>query len=441
MQNCYFPMFVSEAALSKEKDHVEGFAPEVAWVTRSGKTDLQEPIAIRPTSETIMYPSYAKWIHSHRDLPLCLNQWTNVVRWEFKHPTPFIRTREFLWQEGHTAHATSEEADTMVLNILDAYADCYKDMLAVPSVKGRKSETEKFAGAFYTTTVELYVPCNGRGIQGATSHQLGQNFAKMFDVWFEDKAGVKQFAWQTSWGFSTRSIGSMIMVHSDNKGLVLPPRVAQTQVVFVPITYKDDDTTVLHAKIEELLKELKARGVRATFDDRENYNPGWKFNHWELKGTPIRLELGKKDFEKGEVRVVRRDNGEKSQMSWAALPQEIPRLLDQIHEDMYERARKTRDEHMKVAYNWDEFMGALNGRNIVLTPWCDEGTEEEKVKDRTKEESLKLMQEAGEDEEVLTGSAKTLCLPFEPIVPLKEGDRCFFTGKPAKVMALWGRSY
>jgi prolyl-tRNA synthetase len=195
VSNCYFPMFVSEAALSKEKDHVEGFAPEVAWVTKSGKTDLQEPIAIRPTSETIMYPSYAKWIHSHRDLPLSLNQWTNVVRWEFKHPTPFIRTREFLWQEGHTAHATSEEADEMVLSILDYYANCYKEMLAVPVVKGKKSSIEKFAGANYTTTVELYVPSNGRGIQGATSHHLGQNFAKMFDVWFENEQKQKQFVW------------------------------------------------------------------------------------------------------------------------------------------------------------------------------------------------------------------------------------------------------
>ena len=233
----------------------------------------------------------------------------------------------------------------------------------------------------------------------------------------------------------------MIMVHSDNKGLVLPPRVAQVQVVFVPITYKDDDTTVLHDKIAELTKALRSEGIRATFDDRENYNPGWKFNHWEVKGTPIRLELGKKDYEKQEVRVVRRDNGEKSQMKWADIVTDIPKLLNQIHDDMYERARKTRDEHMKVAYNWDDFMSALNGRNIVLTPWCDEGVEEEKVKDKTKEESLKLMQEAGEEEEVLTGSAKTLCIPFEPIVPLKDGDKCFFTGKPAKVMALWGRSY
>ena len=233
----------------------------------------------------------------------------------------------------------------------------------------------------------------------------------------------------------------MILVHSDNKGLVLPPRVAQTQVVFVPITYKDDDMTVIHNKIEELTKTLKEAGVRVTFDDRENYNPGWKFNHWELKGIPIRLEMGKKDLEKQEVRLVRRDTGEKIQIKTDLLAVEIPRLLDQIHDDMYRKALQTRDDHMKVAYNWDDFMTALNGRNIVLTPWCDEGVQEELVKDKSKEESLKIMQEAGEDEDVLTGSAKTLCLPFEPIVPLKEGDKCFFTGKPAKVMALWGRSY
>jgi prolyl-tRNA synthetase len=441
VSNCYFPMFVSEAALSKEKEHVEGFAPEVAWVTKSGKSDLQEPIAIRPTSETIMYPSYAKWIHSHRDLPLCLNQWTNVVRWEFKHPTPFIRTREFLWQEGHTAHSTSEEADDMVLSILDYYAGCYQEMLAVPVVKGRKSEIEKFAGANYTTTVELYVPANGRGIQGATSHQLGQNFAKMFDVSFQNESKQKQFVWQTSWGFSTRSIGSMIMVHSDNRGLVLPPRVAQTQVVFIPIIKKDDNAAEIIGKANELSKALKKEGVRSYCDDSDNYNPGWKFNHWELKGTPIRLELGKNDLQKSEVTVVRRDTGEKHTLKWDTLQVAIPALLETIHADMFERARKTRDEHMKVAYNWADFMNALNGRNIVLTPWCDEGAEEEKVKDRTKEESLKFMQQAGEEEEVLTGSAKTLCIPFEPIVPLKEGDKCFFTGKPAKVMALWGRSY
>ena len=226
VENAYFPLFVSYKALNQEKDHVEGFKPEVAWVTKSGEKDLECPIAIRPTSETIMYPSFSKWIRSHRDLPLRLNQWTNVVRWEFKNPTPFIRTREFLWQEGHTAHATLEESRVFVHDILDLYAKTYEELLAVPVVKGRKSEDERFAGAYNTTTVELYVPVSGRGIQGATSHMLGQNFSKMFDVSFEDENKKKDFAWQTSWGLSTRSIGSMIMIHSDNTGVVLPPRVA-----------------------------------------------------------------------------------------------------------------------------------------------------------------------------------------------------------------------
>ena len=226
VQNCYFPMFVTEGALNKEASHVEGFSPEVAWVTKSGQSDLAEPIAIRPTSETIMYPAFAKWIHSHRDLPMKLNQWSNVVRWEFKHPTPFIRTREFLWQEGHTAHATKKDCEDFVLDILEIYAQTYEQLLAVPVVRGRKSEDERFAGADNTTTCEIYVPVSGRGIQGATSHMLGQNFSKMFKVQFEDEKAEKQYIWQASWGFSTRSIGAMIMVHSDNMGLVLPPFVA-----------------------------------------------------------------------------------------------------------------------------------------------------------------------------------------------------------------------
>lgn len=231
------------------------------------------------------------------------------------------------------------------------------------------------------------------------------------------------------------------MVHSDNKGLVLPPRIAQTQVVLVPITYKDDDSSAIFGKVNELTKILKGAEVRAFCDDRDNYNPGWKFNHWELKGTPIRLELGKKDFEKQEVRAVRRDTGEKFQMKWESLATEIPALLNTIHKEMYQRALQTRDEHLKTAYNWEEFMNALNGKNIVLTPWCKENDCELKVKDRSKEESLKIMAEAGEEEEVLTGSAKTLCLPFEPKTPLKDGDKCFHCGKEGKIMALWGRSY
>ena len=302
VKNCYFPMFVSEAKLNAEKDHVEGFAPEVAWVTRSGDGELEQPIAIRPTSETIMYPAYACWIRSHRDLPLLLNQWCSVVRWEFKHPTPFLRTREFLWQEGHTAHGSYEEADKMVMDILGHYKAIYEELLAVPVIKGYKTEKEKFAGGFRTTTVEAYVPATGRAIQGATSHNLGKNFGKMFKIEYEDKQGQKQIPWQTSWGFTTRSIGVMVMVHSDDTGLVLPPRVAPIQVVIVPIVMSGMNLDTLSGAASDLASQLRASGVRVELDDRDNYNPGWKYNYWELKGVPLRLELGPKDLEKRQVR-------------------------------------------------------------------------------------------------------------------------------------------
>lgn len=295
VENAYFPMFVSRRALSTEEDHIEGFEPEVAWVTRYGTSELAEPIAIRPTSETIMYPSYAKWIQSHRDLPLKLNQWTNVVRWEFKNPTPFIRTREFLWQEGHTAYATKKEAEEETLIYLDFYRRVYEELLAVPVCKGVKTESEKFAGGDFTTTVETWIAENGRAIQAATSHHLGQNFAKMFDIQFLNEHKEKQFVWQTSWGLTTRSIGIMVMYHGDDKGLVLPPRVAKTQVVIVPI-YKKGDEEVILAKAKQLSEQLAKDGIRVHLDDRDNYTPGWKYNHWELKGVPLRLELGAKDL-------------------------------------------------------------------------------------------------------------------------------------------------
>ncbi len=252
VENVYFPMFVSKDALCKEESHIKGFAPEVAWVTKSGQSELTKPIAIRPTSETIMYPAYAKWIRSWRDLPLKLNQWTNIVRWEFKHPTPFIRTREFLWQEGHTAHATREEAVAQAARILDFYADTYYEMLAIPVIKGCKSENEKFAGADFTMTVEAYVSANGRSIQAATSHMLGQNFSKMFDITYEDKANQNVNVWQTSWGLSTRSIGTLVLIHGDNKGLVLPPRAAKIQAIIVPILYKGTDNEGVLAKAHQL---------------------------------------------------------------------------------------------------------------------------------------------------------------------------------------------
>jgi prolyl-tRNA synthetase len=308
VSNCYFPLFVTKARLEAEKDHIEGFAPEVAWVTKSGQSDLAEPIAIRPTSETIMYavpfpqcnfvtprsftprlpslyfcntvlmyPLYAKWIRSHRDLPLRLNQWCNVVRWEFKHPVPFLRSREFLWSEGHSAFANKPEADEEVLKILDLYARIYEELLAVPVIKGVKSEKEKFAGGLYTTTVEGFIPSNGRAIQGATSHCLGQNFAKMFNIEFEGTSGTKQMVWQNSWGVTTRTIGVMVMVHGDDKGLVVPPRVAEVQVVIVVIPKGKDSSTALNEKAYELRDAMKRAGIRVKVDDRDNYTPGFKY--------------------------------------------------------------------------------------------------------------------------------------------------------------------
>jgi prolyl-tRNA synthetase len=264
VENSYFPMFVSKDRLEKEKDHVEGFSPEVAWVTKSGDSDLTAPIAVRPTSETIMYPAFSDWIKSHRDLPLKLNQWSNVVRWEFKDPTPFLRTREFLWQEGHTAHATLADADVMVMQALELYRRVYEDLLAVPVIKGYKTEKEKFAGGYQTTTVEAYVPMSGRAIQGATSHNLGQNFGKMFDIRFQDKDGTSQIPWQTSWGLTTRTIGVMVMVHGDDTGLVMPPMLAPLQAVVVPILSKNLSMEQANPTCEAILKELQAAGVSSS---------------------------------------------------------------------------------------------------------------------------------------------------------------------------------
>ena len=295
-------MFVSKRVLEKEKDHIAGFAPEVAWVTKAGQNDLEEHIAIRPTSETVMYPYYQKWIRSHRDLPLKLNQWNSgdlshfclliiVVRWEFKHPQPFIRTREFLWQEGHTAHINEKEAMEEVHTILDLYRRVYEELLAVPVIKGQKSENEKFAGGLRTTTVEGFIPTTGRGIQGGTSHCLGQNFSKMFNIWVEDpdETDKKLFVWQNSWGLSTRTIGVMVMVHGDDKGLVMPPMVSQIQVVIIPcgITVKtsEEERKTIYAKIEEIERSLKHLDVRVKADIRDTYSPGWKFNQYELKVT------------------------------------------------------------------------------------------------------------------------------------------------------------
>uniref|UniRef100_A0A7S1GDH7 proline--tRNA ligase n=1 Tax=Bicosoecida sp. CB-2014 TaxID=1486930 RepID=A0A7S1GDH7_9STRA len=448
VQNAYFPLFVPKAALEAEEDHLEGFAAEVAWVTRSGQSELAEPIAIRPTSETIMYPAYAKWIRSHRDLPLKLNQWTNIVRWEFKHPTPFLRTREFLWQEGHSAFATKAEADVEVLQILDLYARVYEELLAVPVIKGRKSEKEKFAGGLYTTTVEALIPTNGRAIQAATSHCLGQNFAEIFDITFEAEDGGREKVWQNSWGLTTRTIGVCVMVHGDDKGLVMPPRVAPVHVVFVYV-YSVKDTPEVQAGVKDESAKgaevLRAAGLAVEVDDRDNYTPGWKYNYWELRGVPLRLEIGPRDLAAGVATAVRRDNGEKSQIPLADLATAVPELLETIQADMLARARGVRDSHIAVVNRWEDFVPALDAKNLVLAPWCELTSCEEAVKHRSGAEA-EAAEEKGEEEDAeekakkLSGSAKTLCVPFEQEA-MPEGTKCFQCGEAASAFCLWGRSY
>jgi prolyl-tRNA synthetase len=382
--NAYFPLFIPEHLLTKEAEHVEGFAPEVAWVTHHGNTALKERLAIRPTSETIMYEAYSKWIRSHRDLPLRINQWANVVRWEFNNPQPFLRSREFLWQEGHTAFATKEEADKEVHQILDLYEQTYRDLFAVPSLKGLKSEKEKFAGADYTTSVELFLPI-GKAIQGATSHALGQNFGKAFDISFVDEHEQHQHPWQNSWGITTRSIGAMIFTHGDDKGLVLPPRVAPIQVVFVPIWFEKNKDQILDA-VHAAAKSL--RNTRVHVDDRPEHTPGFKFNHWELKGVPIRIEIGPKDLEKQQAVLVRRDTGKKSFVKLSDLQKEVESLLDTIQSDLYTKAKKYMDDSIVTCTSLAEATKAVKDNMIAFAPWCGARACEEEFKAQTGAKSL-----------------------------------------------------
>ncbi|NWR60768.1 SYEP ligase, partial [Bucorvus abyssinicus] len=440
VENCYFPMFVSQAALEKEKTHIADFAPEVAWVTRSGKTDLAEPIAVRPTSETVMYPAYAKWVQSHRDLPIKLNQWCNVVRWEFKHPQPFLRTREFLWQEGHTAFATYEEAAEEVMQILDLYAQVYEDLLAIPVVKGRKTEKEKFAGGDYTTTVEAFISASGRAIQGATSHHLGQNFSKMFEIVFEDpkKPGEKQFAYQNSWGITTRTIGVMTMIHGDNMGLVLPPRVACVQVVIIPCgitnSLAEEDKEALLKKCNEYRNRLLRADIRVRADLRDNYSPGWKFNHWELKGVPVRVEVGPRDMKSQQFVAVRRDTGQKLTFSEHEAEDRLKQILEEIHANLYNRASEDLKSHMVVANTMEDFQRELDSGKIVQIPFCGEIECEDWIKKTT-----------ARDQDLEPGApsmgAKSLCIPFQPLCELQCGARCVCGKNPAKFYTLFGRSY
>ena len=369
-----------------------------------------------------MYPYYAKWIRSHRDLPLRLNQWNSVVRWEAKQTTPFLRTREFLWQEGHTAHMTEELAGEEALHILELYAGVYEELLAVPVVRGRKTENEKFAGGYYTTTVEGYIPSNGRGIQGATSHCLGQNFSKMFQITVEDpqNKGTHMHVWQNSWGLSTRVIGVMVMVHGDDKGLVLPPRVANVQTVLIPVGINKNTTPEARKKHEDDMDAMRATlkkvKVRTEIDWRDGYTPAWKFNDWELKGVPLRLEFGPKDAAEEVVSFARRDTGEKGKIPLADLATKVHELLETIQQDMYKKAEKSFAEHRRKCTNWDEVLPLLDDKNVVLIPFCLDGKCEDRIKElTTRAEDTRDVSEA---QKLPSMGMKSLCIPFEQ----PEGD-------------------
>ncbi|PIO00268.1 proline--tRNA ligase [archaeon CG10_big_fil_rev_8_21_14_0_10_43_11] len=368
VQNAYFPLFIPESLLKKEAEHVEGFTPEVAWVTHAGNSKLPERLAIRPTSETIMYNSYKEWIRSHRDLPLRLNQWNNVVRWEFKNPVLLMRYREFLWQEGHTVFATKQEADAEVREMLEIYRKAYEDVLALPMYAGMKTDYEKFPGADYTTSVEIFLP-NGRGVQAATSHHLGQRFAKAFDITFKDESGKQVYPYQNSWGFATRALGIVAFMHSDDKGLVLPPRAAEKQIVIVPIFNADNKEIVLK-EAGKLAKKLSE--FRVFIDDREGYTPGWKFNEWELKGLPLRIEIGMRDIQNKSAVAVKRNDGKKQTVKMVSIAKDTECLLDTIHAELLENAWKKMHLVMVEVNTVTDLKKALANKKVGVAGWCGE---------------------------------------------------------------------
>ncbi len=415
VKNSYFPLLIPESLLTKEAEHVEGFAPEVAWVTHGGHSKLAERLAIRPTSETIMYDSYSKWVRSYRDLPLKLNQWNSVVRWEFKHPVPFLRGREFLWQEGHTVFADKKEAEKEVLDILELYRCVFEELLAVPVIKGKKSDNEKFAGADYTTSVETLAP-SGKAVQAATSHHLGQRFAKSFNISFLNENGEKALPYQNSWGFSTRSIGAMVLFHGDDKGAVIPPKVAPLHVVIVPIMFEDTKEKVI-AKAHEVGKHLEKTGIIVYVDARDGYTPGWKFNEWELKGACIRVEIGPKDLEKSQAVVVRRDSGKKEIVKLSDLPSFIPKELDNMQASLFKKAKKFLDDNSVHAKTWQDLEKAE--KKLVFAPWC-------------------CTAECADHIKSLTEGVKCLNLPFDQPKPFAKCIKC---DRPAMHVAIFAKTY
>ena len=375
-QNAYFPMLIPESLLKKEAEHVEGFAPEVAMVTRAGGQELAEPVVIRPTSETIICEMYSKWINSYRDLPLKLNQWANVVRWE-KTTRPFLRTSEFLWQEGHTIHATREEAVKETLTMLHVYADFAREILAMPTFIGRKSEKEKFAGAEETYGMEAMM-LDGKSLQAGTSHHFGQKFSRAYDIQFLDKDGTHKYVWQTSWGVSTRLIGGLIMAHGDQRGLVLPPKVAPAQVVVIPVAAHKPGVT---EKCQEITEQLRAAGIRVQLDNRDQ-SPGWKFNEWEMKGVPVRFEIGPRDIENGVVTYCRRDTLSKESMSMDGIVAATTQLLDEIQQHMYAKSLAFRDSHVRECHNMEEVAQALDNKCFAKIVWDRNPADEPMLKEK-----------------------------------------------------------
>ena len=429
--NAYFPLFIPKSFFSKEASHVDGFAKECAVVTHyrlkndpDGKgivvdedAKLEEELIVRPTSETIIWNTYRGWIESYRDLPILVNQWANVVRWEMK-TRLFLRTAEFLWQEGHTAHATAEEAVEETIKMLNVYADFAENVLAIPVIKGMKSPNERFAGALDTYCIEAMMQ-DGKALQAGTSHFLGQNFAKAFDVKYTNREGKQEFVWATSWGVSTRLMGALIMSHSDNDGLVLPPRLAPIQVVIVPIFKNDQQLTAINEKVAELKKSLEKRGISVKYDNRDTHKPGWKFAEYELKGVPVRIAIGPRDLENGTVEVARRDTKEKAVYQMTDLHLKVENLLEQIQDNIYRKAMDLREEKTNRADTWDEFIEILDTKGgFVYAHWDGTTDTEEKIKELSK--------------------ATIRCIPMDN--PVEEG-LCILTGKPSGQRVLFARAY
>ena len=414
-KNVYFPMLIPEELFTRESKHVEGFTPEVAWVTQGGSTPFAERLAIRPTSETLIMDMYSKWIRSHRDLPILYNQWCSVVRWEFKHPRPFLRGREFLWQEGHTAHESYDQAEEETLLILEYYRQILEEIFAIPAIAGKKSPNETFAGAHHTYTLESWMP-DGRALQMCTTHHMAENFARAFDITYTDREGETRFVHTTSWGISTRTIGGMILEHGDDRGLVIPPRLAPTQVVIVPIFKEKDRDAVLAAALK--LKQDLSRSYSVELDTREHYSPGWKFNEHELAGTPIRVELGPRDLDANAITLVRRDTLEKKQVGLDEAVESVGFLLDAIQENLYTKAQKTRDDLIIEVHDMPSFKQAISEGRIVKTAW--------KV---TPENETRIEEETG---------ASCRVIPVDQ--PLEKG-LCVLTGEKADAVAYFSKQY